>query len=166
MHRNEKAAMPEPIKIINKDIPILARVLTAMRDVTNVEQMRDWQRERMYSITQHLSGMPGGGSFPKGLDDAFAKISELNDEQRQKCKKYMEELRRAESILNAIPSANMRTFVMMKYVLAIPNVQIMRELNMTEWKFNQARQKIEEAESMGKVAWRERFCLAEPSKKN
>ena len=161
MHRNEKAAMPEPIKIINKDIPILARVLTAMRDVTNVEQMRDWQRERMYSITQHLSGMPGGGSLPKGLDDTFAKISELNDEQRQKCKKYMEELRQAEAILNTIPSAAMRTFVTMKYVLNIPNVQIMRELNMTEWRFNRARLCIEQAKDMEHVDCKEPYELVE-----
>lgn len=161
MHRNEKAAMPEPIKIINKDIPILARVLTAMRDVTNIEEMRDWQRERMYSITQHLSGMPGGGSLPKGLDDTFAKISELNDEQRQKCKRYMEELRKAEAILNTIPSAAMRTFVTMKYVLNIPNVQIMRELNLTEWRFNQAKQCIEQARDMEHVGWKEPYELVE-----
>lgn len=161
MNGNEKAAMPEPIKIINKDIPILARVLTAMRDVTNVEQMRDWQRERMYSITQHLSGMPGGGSLPKGLDDTFAKISELNDEQRQKCKRYMEELRQAEAILNTIPSAAMRTFVTMKYVLNIPNVQIMRELNMTEWRFNQSKRCIEQAKDMVHVDWKEPYELVE-----
>ena len=161
MNGNEKAAMPEPIKIINKDIPILARVLYTMRDVTNIEQMRDWIQARMYSITQHLSGMPGGGGTPKGLDDTFARLSEMDDEHKEKCRRYMRELEEAEGILNRIESPAMRTFVVMKYVLDIPNVQIARELNLTEWKFNQMRRCVEQTADMEHVVWKEPYKLVE-----
>ncbi|HPJ02042.1 MAG TPA: hypothetical protein PKU80_04315 [Candidatus Limiplasma sp.] len=33
------------------------------------------------------------------------------------------------------------------------------ELNMSEWRFRQARQAVELAEGMGSVVWRERFIV-------
>lgn len=161
MSRNDSYSMPEAATVRNRDIPKLARVLSTMRDVTNIEQMRDWQRARMYSITQHLSGMPGGGGTPKGLDDTFARLSEMDDEHKEKCRRYMRELEEAEGILNRIESPAMRTFVVMKYVLDIPNVQIARELNLTEWKFNQMRRCVEQAADMEHVVWKEPYKLVE-----
>ena len=66
-----------PVVIHNRDIPLLADVLPIMQEICQIEQRRDWQRDRMLNITQHLTGMPGGGSVPKGLDEAIlAKLDE------------------------------------------------------------------------------------------
>ena len=159
MTRSSNTGMQEPVKVQNRDIPILARVLTAMWDATNIEEMRGWIRERMYNITQHLSGIPGGGSQPKGLDDTFAKLSELDEEHREKCRVFVKELEAAETILNNIQSPTMRTFVVMKYVMDIPNTKIMQQLNMSEWRFNQARACIEQAADMEHVDWKEPYEL-------
>lgn len=45
----------------NRDIPLLADVLPIMQAVCHIERQRDWQKDRMANITQHLTGMPGGG---------------------------------------------------------------------------------------------------------
>lgn len=50
-----------PIVIHNRDIPLLADVLPIMQAVCHIERQRDWQKDRMANITQHLTGMPGGG---------------------------------------------------------------------------------------------------------
>ena len=160
MFDNEKT-MPEPVKVRNKDILILARVRTAMRDVTNIEEMREWIQDRMYNITQHLSGMPGGSSMPRGLDDTYARLSELDDEHKEKCRNFMEELTAAEEILNRIQDEDMKTFVVMKYVMDIPGVEIMRQLNMSEWKYKQARRCIEQATGMTSAPWKPSYMLDE-----
>ena len=67
----------EPVKIRNKDIPLLADIFTIMQDIRQIEERREWQKGRMFNITQHLTGMPGGGGMPKGLDEAFAQIKGL-----------------------------------------------------------------------------------------
>lgn len=149
-----------PVMIRNRDIPLLADVLPIMQEICQIERRRDWQRDRMTNITQHLSGMPGGGGEPKGLDEAFALLSELDEEHEQRCKEYVRQLRAAQRILNGIESRSMRTFVIMKYIMDVPDTDIRDELNMTRTGFNRARRCVESAECMAAVKWRERYILA------
>lgn len=161
-----QAAEPETIPVRNRDIPALSAVLAIMQDVVQTERLRLWQRERMTSLSQHLSGMPGGSGEPRGLDADFAMVAELEAEHREKCRQYVHELRQAERIVNRIESRTMRTFVVMRYILNIPNREIIRQLNMTRWGFERARKSIEEAEDMAHVVWRERYILLTPPEKN
>ena len=149
-----------PVVVKNKDIIILAQVLYIMQDVCNAERRRVWQQERLYNITQHYSGMPGGPGVPVGLDATFAAIAEIDEQHAEKCAEYVKDLKAAEAILNRIGSRSMRTFVEMKYVMDIPNQEIMRALNMTDYYFRQARQAIEQAEDMAHVDWKERYVLS------
>ena len=143
----------------NKDIPLLARVLGIMQDVVSIENRIEWQRERMYSITSHMNGMPGGKGAPTGLDAALAVIDGLEVTYQEKVRSYMRELRNAEKILNAIPSESMRTFVTMMYVDDLPQEFVKKELNLSRRSFERARAAIENAESMAQVVWRERFIV-------
>lgn len=61
----------ELIKIRNRDIPVLQDVIYVMQEVRVLEIRRQWQRERMYSITQHLTGMPKQQGEHGGLEAAF-----------------------------------------------------------------------------------------------
>ncbi len=154
---NKNEPMQNPIKVRNKDIPILWNVLSLMQEVTKTEEMRQWQRDRLLNVTQHLSGMPGGGGMPKGLDEPFAKLSELEGIEKEQIDQYLCALDAAEKILNGIESHTMRTFVLMKYVMDVPNMKIMEELNMSKWRFEQARRCIEEAPNMAHAKWKERY---------
>lgn len=154
-------AKNEPVRIRNKDIPLLSDVLPTMQLVNESERRLDWQHDRMLSINQHINGMPGGGSLPKGLEDAFAMLEEVGEAHEERVKQYLLELRKAERILNGIESRSMRTFVVMKYVMDVPDAEIRRELNMSERRFNRAKKAIEDAENMANVVWREKYYLAE-----
>ena len=104
-----------PVLVRNRDIPLLANVKAIAQEVQWLEHQRQWQRERMLSITHHLSFTPGGG-MPKGLDEAFARLSELDEEHERKIKEYTRQLKAAEEILDQIKSRSMRSFVIMKYM--------------------------------------------------
>ena len=151
---------PKPRIIKNRDIPILDRVLYVMQAVCSLEKRKEWQQDRMYKITQTVSGMPGGGSQPTGFDAAYAALDELNIEHCEKIRTYRRELKEAEKILNGISSLKMRTFVVMLYVDQLPDIAVRRELNMTEYGFNRARDSIEQAESMEAVKWHERYIFS------
>ena len=148
---NETAESNEPVRVRNKDIPLLANIFNIMQDIRQIE-------ERLFNITQHLTGMPGTGT-PKGLDEAFALLSEIDDEHKQRCKEYARQLRKAQKILNDIESHTMRTFVTMKYVMNVSDSEIRRELNMTKHGFYRARQCVESAPCMAAVKWQERYIL-------
>lgn len=148
-----------PVMIRNRDIPLLADVLPIMQEVCQIERQRDWQHDRMANITQHLTGMPGGSRIPKGLDEAFAMLSEIDEQHEEKCKDYVRQLKAAQKILNDIESQSMRAFVLMKYVMDISDVDIRQELNLTRRGFERARRSVEEAESMSAVKWHERYIL-------
>lgn len=148
----------------NRDIPILCDIIPTMQLVCQTEKRVDWQHDRMLSISQHVSGMPGGGGLPKGLEDAFAKLEEVGEEHENQLRQYLKELRRAERIINGIESRSMRSFVVMKYVMDAPDTEIRHELNMTEWGFNRARKAVEEARDMASVVWREKYILSEEEK--
>ena len=149
----------EPIKVKNKDIPLLAGILSIMQSVKGLEERRLWQRDRMLSITQHITGMPGGGGMPKGLDEAISILSELDSQHEEKCKEYARQLKKAQKIINRIESVTMRTFVVMKYVMDVPDTKIRAELNMTYRGFDRARKAIESAPDMASVVWRERYIV-------
>ena len=149
----------QPKKIKNKDIPLLSRVRFIMQEVYRTEKRREWQQDRMFSITQKLTGMPGGGGVPKGFDTAFAALEEADDAHKKNVIEYCRELKTAERIINDIPSLTMRTFVVLFYVDGLTKKQVMAELNMPEWGFRRARESIEQATDMTHVVWRERYYL-------
>ena len=155
----------KPVMIRNRDIPVLVDVLATMQLVAESERRLDWQHDRMLSINQHISGMPGGGSLPKGLDEAFSMLEQVGETHERRIQEYVCELREAERILNGIESRTMRAFVIMRYVMSVPDAEIRRELNMTEWGFNRARKAVESAEDMASVIWREKYILAEQNVK-
>ncbi|MBR3741126.1 MAG: hypothetical protein IKN04_11855 [Clostridia bacterium] len=149
----------EPAVIRNRDIPLLMDILPTMQLVSETERRLDWQHDRMLSISQHISGMPGGGMLPKGLEDAFALLEDAGEGHEERVKQYVRELRKAERVLNGIESQSMRAFVVMKYVIDAPDAEIQRELNMSKWGFARARRSVEEAEDMESVVWREQYIL-------
>lgn len=155
----------KPIEVRNRDIPALSEVLYIMQDVCQIERRREWQHDRMTHITQRLTGMPGGGALPKGFDDALSLLSEIDDEHEKLCKAYVRQLRRAQRILNGIQSLTMRTFVLMKYVMDVPDAEIRNELNMTRRGFDRARRAVEDAPSMASVKWQERYIIAQREEK-
>lgn len=141
---NEQAAQ-KPRIVKNRDIPLLARVLYVMQDVCSLEKRCEWQRDRLFSITQHITGMPSVKGVPSGFDAAFAAIDGINEEHREQIAAYTRELKAAEKIINSIPSRTMRTFVVMMYVDGLPQEKVREELNLTEWGFRRARDSSWEA---------------------
>ena len=150
----------KPVVVRNRDIPLLAGVLYIVQEIRMLEVRRDWQRDMMYNITQHLSAMPHGGGLPRGLDSAFAELSEIDAEHEARCKQYVRQLRKAEHILNGITSQTMRTFVLMRYVMDRPDTEIRDQLNMTRRGFDRARTAVESASCMAQVRWQERYIFA------
>lgn len=157
---NEQAAQ-KPRIVKNRDIPLLARVLYVMQDVCSLEKRCEWQRDRMFNITQHMTGMPGGKGVPTGFDAALAAIDGINEEHRDRIADYMRELKTAERIVNSIPSRTMRTFVVMMYIDGLPPEKVREELNLSEWGFRRARDSIEQARDMASVVWREKYIVGE-----
>ena len=151
----------KPRVIKNRDILLLSRVLYTMQDVNSLEKRRMWQRERLFSATQNVTGMPSGKGPAKGIDAAYIAIEGLNEEHRAQLIAYAQELEEAERIINSIESRTMRTFVLMMYVDALPPHKVREELNMTERGFRQARDSVEQAPDMQSVSWREKYISEE-----
>ena len=119
----------------------------------------------MVFISQHLSGMPGGGGSPKGLDEAFARLAEIDDEHAKRCRIYVRQLKKAQRILNDIDNLTMRTFVLMKYVFSASDQDIRKELNMTRRGFERARKCVESAPNMAAVKWHDQYIIEKSEKK-
>ena len=144
--------------VANADIIALSEVWYLMQDIVSLEKRREWQRERMSSMAQHLSGMPGGGA-PAGLDTAFAEVSELEERHRMMVERYCKMLSRAEAIINGIENTSMQTFVRMMYLDNVPAREVRMRLNMTRRTFERARKAVEQAPNMASVKWRDHFFL-------
>lgn len=141
-------------KINNRDIPLLFCVLYTMQDIRMLEEKRDFTHEQLKRATKGLTGMPPGGGGPHGMEETFAKLAELDEQHAEKIKQYAEELSMAEKIINGIPpERGMRTFVEMVYMKHMRKEEVMAEINLTEWEYRKARERIEKAESMAKVKW-------------
>ena len=151
----------ETTRVRNRDIPVLADILSVMQLVNATENRLNWQHDKMLAMSQHLTGMPGGHALPAGLDEAFSKLYEAGEEHEKSLRQYFGEMREAERILNGIENVNMRAFVVMKYVMDTPDAEIRRELNMTEYGFNRARKAVEEAENMALVVWRDKYIISQ-----
>lgn len=152
-------------RVRNQDIPLLTQIFYILKEAESVERRGEWTYERLFNITRRMTGMPIGGGNAPGMDGTLAEVEELNRIYGDRLQECVKALKDAERILNGIESQTMRTFVQMYYIDDISKAEIMRELNMTEWKFNKARENIENAENMKKVAWKEKFCILENEKK-
>lgn len=148
---------PEEGRVVkNRDVILMCRIFEIMQDIISLENRSDWQYERLFSITRRLNGMPGGGGLPQGMEGTIADVQELNERYGERLKNYVRALKEAEKILNAMPES-MQTFVRMYYIDGLSRAEVMRDLNMTKWAFDHARESIENAECMAKVRWREKF---------
>lgn len=152
-------------RVRNQDIPLLTQIFYILKEAESVERRGEWTYERLFNITRRMTGMPIGGGNAQGMDGTLAEVEELNRIYGDRLQECVKALKDAERILNGIESQTMRTFVQMYYIDDISKAEIMRELNMTEWKFNKARENIENAENMKKVVWKEKFCILENEKK-
>lgn len=147
------------IIVKNKDIPILANVFAVMQLVNRSEATLNWQHDKILNISQHITGMPGGGSLPEGLDSALASLQEAGEIHEDNVRQYLHELHAAERILNGIESRTMRAFVVMRYCMNMSDAEIRRDLNMSEYGVARAKKAVEEAKNMASVVWRERYIL-------
>ena len=148
------------VVVQNRDIPLLAGVLYIMQEIRMLEEHRDFQWHTMYNITQHLTGMPRSGSLPTGYENAFARLSEIDSQYEARCKQYVRQLRKAETILNTIDNKSMRIFVMMRYLMGYSRKAICRELNWSQRGYDRARTAVESASCMADVKWQERYILS------
>ena len=148
--------------IKNRDIPLLTRIFYIMQDIRSLQRRSEFHNEQLYSTTKRLTGMPGGGGLPHGFDAIIGELEELNGDYSEKIREYVTDLRKAEKILNNITSQTMRTFVRMFYVDQIEKAEIIRDLEMTEYQFDKCRKAIEDAESMRKTDWPEKFRMMKP----
>lgn len=147
-----------PVEIRNRDIPLLAGVTLAVQEVKRTENRRKWQRERMNSIrARQAERVPGSG--PRGLDEAFAALSELDEEHNELCKSYVRQIRKAQRIIEGIENRSMRVFVEMKYIDDEPDTKVMKALRMSRRGFERAKKCVEEAPCMAAVKWQERYIL-------
>lgn len=151
--------MERGIRVKNRDVITLARVPGAMADVKTAEKRRLWMQDRLWNITQKITGMPSGHGAAGGLEGRFAEISEMEEIYREKLDESLKALKEAEVIVNAIRSPGMRTFVVMRYMLDMSRREIMRELNIKRWKYMELCNRIEEAQDMAHVNWPEHYIL-------
>lgn len=150
----------EQVEVCNKDIPILSSGISIRQEMKNLEERLLWMQEGMLGASAiRYSGMPSGGGSPKGLDDQFVKLYELEAEYDEKRKEYARLLLKIEHILGSIESMTMRSFVSMKYVMNDSDTKIQRELGMSRRGIERAKKCIEEAENMKSVKWKERYIL-------
>lgn len=147
-----------PVKVKNRDVLLLARVLYTMQDVRATERKRLWQQDRLWNVTQKITGMPGGRGETGGLERHFEAITEIEERYEAEFAEYVEELQRAEAILNGIESRTMRTFVTMRYVLAMQNREIMDNLNLKRRRFEFLCRLIENEPDMQAAAVKWRQC--------
>lgn len=152
------------IVVQNADIIVLQRIFYAMQDVCLSEDRCQWEEDRLFHITQHLSHTTGGGA-KKGLDDGIVSRMEAKEKYREQLQQYQAELKAAEDILSGIKNPNMRTFVVLLYVLMLPGEEVRKRLNMTEYGFKKARKSIEEAKNMLAAEWTDRYVLADATEK-
>ena len=117
----------------NKDIPLLSRIFYIMQDIRSLQHRSDFHDEQLYSTTKRLTGMPGGGGMPHGFDSIIGELEEVNHEYGEKIAEYVEELKKAEKILNGIEEPKMQIFVRALYVDQLAQTEVMRELEMTEY---------------------------------
>ena len=151
----------ESRKVRNRDIPLLTKIFYILKEAESVERRGEWTYERLFNITRRMTGMPIGGGNAPGMDGTLAEVEELNRIYGERLQECVHALKEAERILNGIESSTMRTFVQMYYIDDISKAEIMRELNMTEWRFNQAKRCIEQAKDMEHVDWKEPYELVE-----
>lgn len=147
--------------VSNRDIPILAGIPYLKAEIESLEQQCRWQRDRMQSISYHLTGMPRQGRQQKGLDTGFTLLEKIEAKHSQKCKEYTYQLRQAEKIINGISSQSMRAFVRLRYVSGDTDTRIMAKLGMSRRGIERAKKCVDEAPCMAAVKWQERFVLAD-----
>lgn len=147
------------IAVKNRDIPLLAQLIIIMRDIERLEALQQWQRDRMYNISQHITGMPGGKGKPRGIDDGMAALSDIDDQHGKKCLEYARQLKTVQRLINHIESRTMRAFVWLKYVMDTPDTEIRKKLNMSRRGFERARGCVESAPCMADVKWKERYIV-------
>ena len=151
----------KPIATQNADIPPLSHALLAMQHISAIERKRLLLQDRLWNMSQKLTGIPGRRGTQQGLDAQFAMIDDLERKYRDELDEAVSELGRAEAILDSIPDENMRRFVNLKYVMDTSRKEIMKSLNMKRWLYDRLIATIEHAPDMKHVKWPEKYILQE-----
>lgn len=160
MNQGEKEQDYEgSIVVKNRDIPVLANLKYIMVEIQYIEERRLWEYTRVTNITQHLSGMPHGSGNGQKTEDAIIRMMDIEQEHAQKCQEYVSQIKAAKRIINSIQTQSMRTFVNMRYVMGISDVEIRRQIGMSKRGFYRARDAVETAPSMADVRWPEKYIL-------
>lgn len=141
----------------NKDIILLQSVSAMEAEVKSLEKRREWESGRMYKITQNMSATPSYGSGSIGMDEAFAALEDICIRHGRAIKQYNRLIVKAENIIAGIGSQQMRTMVRRLYLDGANGATVRAELKMTRWSFENAREQIENAESMDAVVWHDRY---------
>ena len=138
---------------MNRDIKLLQEVSSIMALADETEQRMNWEHDKIMNITPHLTGMPGGGGLPKGIDDALCSLHDAEQAHMFSLRRYTRAIRRADEIVHGIENAEMRAFVVMRYLKGMTDVAVRRELKMSEYALKAARECVESAERMDDVKW-------------
>lgn len=141
----------------NKDILLLQEVSAVQAEIASIEKRREWENGRLYKITQNISATPSYGNGAMGMDDAFAQLEDVVIRHGMQIKQYKRMIVKAENILNRISSQQMRTMVRRLYLDGASGATVRAELGMSRWTFENAREAIENAESMDAVKWHDRY---------
>lgn len=153
MYQEKGTGAGGPTPIRNCDIAKISRVLYTMQDVAATEKKREWLQDRLFAITQKITGMPGGRGGSKGLEASFEAIAEAEERYRAEIARWEAELNEAERIINAIRDGEGRTFVTMRYLMHMGRNEIMTGLNIKRWRFRELCEKVEQAGSMSEIVW-------------
>lgn len=148
-------------EVRNRDIITLQNVYPLMQEIVSVEKRVEYMRDRMNVRSQVFTGMPLSNSLPHGIDATIADVIDAETTYSRMLKRLLKELKRAERIINGIPSESMRVFCVMLYMDGISDNEVRERLNMTRHGFERARSSVENALCMKTVTWRERYILAE-----
>ena len=146
------------IEVRNADILVLQRAAYAMQDICALEEQLKWQEDRRFFAAQRFGQSRSGGS-KAGLEAGLAAMDETKRRYEERLAECKEELKAAEKIIGGIRNANMRTFVVMVYVMMLAGREVRMRLNMSEYAFRQAREAIEQAESMEAAQWPEKYVM-------
>lgn len=148
------ATVPKEVK--NRDIIILSRATDQLAELDIIKEKRDMLNERRYSMSQAITGLPGGHQ-KKGLDDLLSRVDELERELVEKQAELFGCILDAERILKGIQNHSMYAFVSLKYYYQDADAAIQRRLNIPRSQFERMCEVVENAPNMAAVVWPEKY---------
>jgi len=122
-----------------------------MREIVSLEKQVDWQRDQMVKMNQHIGNLPRSGSQPKGYEEAFSIISEVEGQQLEKLIEYAGIIKESEKVISGIIDDETRLFVRLLYVDQLSRMRIQRVMRMSPKRMRRMREAVDMAENMENV---------------